>query len=134
MAYARASPYRRTVANRLTGPGKDVPKHPRSVSSQMRFETHRGAAMSRKSKIKVPKRVAGVKIPKVVRKGPVLDFVNSSAARMLLAEALTAAVGMFAYRKTADGTGDGIKQTAMDAEETLKQNTTRLTFAFGEAV
>ena len=26
-------------------------------------------------KVKVPKRVAGVKIPKVVRKGPVIDFL-----------------------------------------------------------
>jgi hypothetical protein len=33
-----------------------------------------------KSRIKVPKRVAGVKIPRAVRKGPVMDFVNSSEA------------------------------------------------------
>jgi hypothetical protein len=88
--------------------------------------------MSRKSKIKVPKRVAGVKIPKVVRKGPVLDFVNSSAGRMLIAEALTAAVGLFAYKK-ADESGS-LERGAGDLEESLKQNTARLTFAFGEGV
>jgi hypothetical protein len=88
--------------------------------------------MSRKSKIKVPKRVAGVKIPKVVRKGPVLDFVNSSAGRMLIAEALTAAVGLFAYKKT-DESG-GLERGAGDLEDSLKQNTARLTFAFGEGV
>jgi hypothetical protein len=85
--------------------------------------------MARKSKIKVPKRVAGVKIPKVVRKGPVLQFVNSTAGRMLLAEALTAAVGLFAYQK-----GGDIKQSAYDAEHDLKRNTERLTHAFGEGV
>ena len=51
-----------------------------------------------KSKIKVPKRVAGVKIPKSVRKGPVMDFVNSSTGRLLIAEALTAALAVFAYK------------------------------------
>ena len=27
--------------------------------------------------VKVPKRIAGMKIPKTVRKGPVVDFLNS---------------------------------------------------------
>src|SRR3954464_1414496 len=89
--------------------------------------------MARKSKIKVPKRVAGVKIPKAVRKGPVLDFVNSSTGRMLIAEALTAAVGLFAYNR-ADTNGDGVRRGAADCEESLKHNTARLTFAFGEGV
>src|SRR3954452_6331879 len=90
--------------------------------------------MSRKSKIKVPKRVAGVKIPKVVRKGPVLDFVNSSAGRLLLAEALTAAVGLFAYKKGDDTDGNGPKRGAADFEDSLKHNNARLTYAFGEGV
>jgi hypothetical protein len=87
-----------------------------------------------KTKIKVPKRVAGVKIPKAVRKGPVLQFVNSSAGRLLVAEALTAAVGLFAYQRSQGENGKGIADTARNAEEMLKQNTARLTFAFGEAV
>jgi hypothetical protein len=87
-----------------------------------------------KSKIKVPKRVAGVKIPKAVRKGPVLQFVNSSAGKLLVAEALTAALGLFASRQTRGDKGEKIKLTAREAEDALKRNTARLTFAFGEAV
>ena len=49
-----------------------------------------------KSRIKVPKRLAGVKIPKAVRKGPVMDFVNSKSGRILIAQALTAAIGVLA--------------------------------------
>ena len=35
-------------------------------------------------KLKVPKRVAGVKIPKAVRKGPVGTFLNSTSGRYWL--------------------------------------------------
>ena len=90
--------------------------------------------MAKSSKIKVPKRVAGVKIPKAVRKGPVLDFVNSSAGKLLLAEALTAALAMFAFKQSQGENGEKLKRTAHDAEHMLKQNTARLTHAFGEAV
>jgi hypothetical protein len=87
-----------------------------------------------KSKIKVPKRVAGVKIPKSVRKGPVLQFVNSSAGKLLVAQALTAALGVFAYKTARGPTGEKLKLKAKDAEESLKHNTARLTYAFGEGV
>jgi hypothetical protein len=90
--------------------------------------------MAKKSKIKVPKRVAGVKIPKAVRKGPVLQFVNSSAGRLLVAEALTAAVGVFAYKQATGPNGGKLKQDALGAEKALKQNTARLSFAFGAGV
>ena len=92
------------------------------------------AKSSNKSKIKVPKRVAGVKIPKTVRKGPVMDFVNSSAGRLLIAEGLAAALAVFAYKNVDSKTGRRIKAGAQDAEAVLKRNTARLTFAFGEAV
>src|SRR5687767_12063322 len=87
-----------------------------------------------KSKIKVPKRVAGVKIPKAVRKGPVLQFVNSSAGKLLVAQALTAALGLFAYKEAQGEKGEKLKLTAREAEDALKRNTARLTVAFGEAV
>jgi hypothetical protein len=90
--------------------------------------------MAKASRIKVPKRVAGVKIPKTVRKGPVMQFVNSTAGRMLIAEALTAAVAVFAYQHRDSETGRKIKNGALDAEQALKRNTARLTAAFGEAV
>jgi hypothetical protein len=84
------------------------------------------------TKIKVPKRVVGVKIPKTVRKGPVLDFVNSSAGRMLIAEALTAAVGIFAYKQA--GSSDPQAGGGYDTQDALKRNTARLSHAFAEGV
>jgi hypothetical protein len=95
-------------------------------------------AKSSKSRIKVPKRVVGVKIPKAVRKGPVMDFVNSKAGRMLIAEALTAAIGVFAYKHTDQQTlkrgGDKLKEGADQTREAVARNTARLSLAFGEAV
>ena len=90
--------------------------------------------MAKLSKIKVPKRVAGVKIPKSVRKGPALQFVNSSAGKLLVAEALTAALAMFAYKQAQGENGAKLKETAHDAEDALKRNTARLTYAFSEGV
>lgn len=87
-----------------------------------------------KSKIKVPKRVAGVKIPKAVRKGPVVDFVNSSAGRLLIAQALTAAIAAFAIKESDSPTGERIKAGARSAEETVKANTARLGHAFAAGV
>jgi hypothetical protein len=92
------------------------------------------AKSSKSSKIKVPKRVAGVKIPKTVRKGPIMDFVNSSAGRLLIAEALAAALAVFAYKNVDSETGRRIKAGTRDAEAALKRNTARLSFAFSEAV
>ena len=89
---------------------------------------------SSKSKIKVPKRVAGVKIPKVVRKGPVVDFVNSSAGRLLIAEALTAAIAAFAVKRVDPATGQRLQADMQDGEVALKRNTAKLAHAFGEAV
>ena len=49
-------------------------------------------------KLKVPKRIAGVKIPKSVRKGPVGTFLNSTAGQVLVAEAVLAAAGAVLVR------------------------------------
>jgi hypothetical protein len=91
-----------------------------------------------KSRIKVPKRVVGVKIPKAVRKGPVMEFVNSKAGRMLIAEALTAAIGVFAYKHTDKETlkraGDKVKNGANQTRDAVARNTARLSLAFSEAV
>jgi hypothetical protein len=91
-------------------------------------------SFSKASKIKVPKRVAGLKIPKTVRKGPIIDFVNSSAGRLLIAEALAAALAVFAYRNADSDTGRRLKAGTRDAEAAIKRNTARLSFAFAEAV
>ena len=93
-----------------------------------------GKSSGTKSRIKVPKRVAGVKIPKAVRKGPVVDFVNSSAGRLLIAQALTAAVAAFAIKESDSPTAERIKGRARSAEEMVKENTARLGHAFAEGV
>jgi hypothetical protein len=94
--------------------------------------------MAKSSRIKVPKRVAGVKIPKAVRKGPVMDFVNSTTGRVLIAQALTAAIGVFAYKHATPETRERIRgkvrQGADGTRASLERNTARLSFAFGEAV
>jgi hypothetical protein len=91
-----------------------------------------------KSRIKVPKRLAGVKIPKAVRKGPVMDFVNSKSGRILIAQALTAAIGVLAYQQASPETRERvrgkIKNGADETTDALKRNTSRLSFAFSEAV
>ena len=54
--------------------------------------------MSKTLNVKVPKRIAGVKIPKGVRKGPILDFLNSSGGQVLVAEALLLAARSYASK------------------------------------
>lgn len=38
-------------------------------------------------KLKLPKRIAGIKIPKTIRKGPVGEFMSSPAGQLVIAEA-----------------------------------------------
>ena len=91
-----------------------------------------------KSRIKVPKQVVGIKIPKSVRKGPIMDFVNSTTGKVLIAQALTAAIGVFAYKQadpeTRERVRGKVKKGAEDAREIMTRNTARLSYAFGEAV
>ena len=61
--------------------------------------------MAKKIKIKLPKKIAGVKIPKVIRKGPIGEFMNSGAGQVILAEALVAAAALFTASKT-----DGVRR------------------------
>jgi hypothetical protein len=50
-------------------------------------------------RVKLPKRVAGVKIPKAIRKGPIATFLNSSGGQVLVAEALIAFGAAYAARR-----------------------------------
>jgi hypothetical protein len=48
--------------------------------------------MTKSDTLKLPKRIAGVKVPKVLRRpGTIVDFLNSPVGRLVLAEALIAA-------------------------------------------
>lgn len=60
--------------------------------------------MAKHDKIKLPKRVAGIKIPKAIRKGPVGHFLNSGAGQLVIAETLVAAAAAFTAVK-ADESG-----------------------------
>ena len=54
--------------------------------------------MSKTLDVRLPKRIAGVKIPKRDRKGPILDFLNSSGGQVVVAEALLLAARSYASK------------------------------------
>jgi hypothetical protein len=63
--------------------------------------------MAKKRKMKLPKRIAGVKIPKGIRKGPIGHFLSSSGGQLVIAEALLAAGGFYAVRRLEPNTPAG---------------------------
>ena len=95
-----------------------------------------------KSKLKLPKRIAGVKIPKKIRKGPVGQFLNSSAGQLLVAEALIAAGGAFFASEDGGRKSSGVvkrltgsaSERGTEAQQVLERGSARLAFAFSEAV
>ena len=98
--------------------------------------------MVKKVKIKLPKRVAGVKIPKTVRKGPIGQFLNSGAGQVILAETVVAAAAMFAAAKTDEDSpiGDSLRHPVGKARRMSQVvadagsgQTERLAHAFKEA-
>lgn len=93
-------------------------------------------------KLKLPKRIAGIKIPKAIRKGPIRDFMNSRAGQIVIAEALVAAAGIFTAKKVdsdlnaaelAKHPGDGVRRAAKALSSDGVDQTERLTFALKEA-
>src|SRR5687768_8548538 len=56
-------------------------------------------------RIKLPKRIAGIKIPKGIRKGPVVKFLNTPPGQVVLAQALLVIGGAFAVDKARDNDG-----------------------------
>jgi hypothetical protein len=102
--------------------------------------------MAKKLKIKLPKRIGGVKVPKQVRKGPIAGFLNSGAGQMLLGEALLFAAGAFAAKRTdsdsvignflhnpIDETRTAGGRAASTARRAASRNSARLHYAFAEA-
>jgi hypothetical protein len=58
--------------------------------------------------IKIPKSIAGVKVPGAFRgKGPVAKFLGSGAGRMLIAEAVVVGLAALAMRRTKSGERTG---------------------------
>jgi hypothetical protein len=55
--------------------------------------------MSMSKQIKIPKRLAGIKIPKGIRRGAVVKFMNTPAGQVVLAQALLLIGGAFGLGK-----------------------------------
>lgn len=93
-------------------------------------------------KLKLPKRIAGIKIPKTIRKGPVGDFISSPAGQLVIAEALVAAAGVFTVKKADENLdaaevvkhpGDSARRVMQSLTGSAPDQTQRLTFALKEA-
>ena len=74
------------------------------------------------AKKKIPKKIAGIKIPKVLRKNSLLkSLIGTAAGRQIAADALVAAAGAAAAAlvasRAASGSGSGRKSSIVDASE-----------------
>ena len=102
-------------------------------------------------KAKVPKRIAGVKIPKKIRKGPIGQFLCSRTGQAMMAEALVIAGGaLAANRATQPGSvtnellsssgrqlkraGRAVAGKGVDAQQFMGIATERLAYAGIEAM
>jgi hypothetical protein len=82
----------------------------------------------KKSTPKLPKKVAGVAVPKVLRRGTIADILNSPVGRLILAEALVAGAAAAAaalknYKPIAEPVGqavDAVERAGADAAITAK--------------
>src|SRR4051812_46379434 len=62
--------------------------------------------------VKIPKKVAGMKIPKAIRKGPIVDFINTPAGQLVLAQTLIAIGGWYTAKQSTDPdskTGEAVR-------------------------
>jgi hypothetical protein len=89
-------------------------------------------------RIKLPKRIAGIKIPKGIRKGPVMKFLNTPPGQVVLAQALLVIGGAFAVEKSHDDDGalhpvDALKGARRDIGKRADFAGTKLTRAFAAA-
>lgn len=86
-------------------------------------------------RIKIPKRLAGVKIPKRIRKGPVVSFLNTPAGHVVMAQALLLIGGAFAVGKARDNGHalqpfDTLRGTGKDLRSRATASGAKLTRAF----
>jgi hypothetical protein len=89
-------------------------------------------------RIKLPKRIAGIKIPKGIRKGPVVKFLNTPPGQVVLAQALLVIGGAFAVDKARDNDGalhplDTLKEAGRDISKHADVAGSKLTRAFAAA-
>lgn len=97
-------------------------------------------AKKKDGRVKLPKHLAGVKIPKTVRNGPVGEFLRSKAGQALIAEAVMAGVALVTAKEAKPGSASrkgktGLK-SAIDGDSGLgaiAAAPATLAFAFSEA-
>jgi len=101
--------------------------------------------MAKKSKSRLPKKIAGMKIPKSVRKGPVAQFLYSTGGQVAIAEALVIAAGVFAGRQNPDSAagqllrnpGESLKaagRSTVRAKDSVTRGSKKLSYAFAAAM
>ena len=81
--------------------------------------------------IVLSKSLVGVKVPRAVRNGLVIAFLNSAAGRALMAEALVLAAGVFGSRKLR---ATARSRRGQDARVTIKEARARLSYASLQAM
>ena len=84
-------------------------------------------------KIKVPKKIAGVKIPKGIRKGAVVKFLNTPPGQVVLAQVLLMIGGAFALKSEAVHPVDAMKRAKHDIDGRAGDIAAKLTRAFAAA-
>ena len=88
---------------------------------------------------KIPKKIAGVKIPKAIRKGPLGAFLNSSAGQLLAAEVVAVAIAALAARQTdvgqrATAAAGSVSEVSENVQHSAAQLSDRLSSAFRAAI
>ena len=81
--------------------------------------------------IVLSKSLVGIKVPRAVRNGLVIAFLNSTAGRALVAEALVLAAGVFGSRKLR---ATARSRRGQDARVTIREARARLSYASLEAM
>ena len=98
--------------------------------------------MAKKSKNLLPKKIAGVKVPKKVRKGRFGELLASRTGQALIAEAIMAAGAIAGAKKAADNPktrdalgnlADKVKETGGAAGNKTSETTGMIAYALGEA-
>lgn len=97
----------------------------------------------KKRKSVLPKRIAGVKVPKAVRKGRFGELLTSKAGQALIAEALMAAAAVAGAKKAKDSpkvrgalhdAAETVRDAGHDKGEKAGAASAAFTYALGEAV
>lgn len=82
-------------------------------------------------KLKLPRRIAGIRMPMAVRNGLVIGFLNSTAGRALVSEALVLAAGVFGPERLRSY---ATSRRSQEARVTVKEARARLSYACLQAM